>query len=180
MKVFFINFKNFENFTIFKNKHYLKIIITNKKKFFTVGADTNYSDCSVDKYTKSVFYNVRDNYENYFLFKNFNFFLKHIFVSFFFKIRFNGKGFRIQSFRNKKTMNFTFGYSHIYYVNLKKLNFKRLSKYKYFFKTNSLISLNFLKNIFRKIKPINAYTLRGLRISRTTIVKRKGRKSPNL
>ena len=68
------------------------------------------------------------------------------FTSIFFKIRFNGKGFRIQSFKSKRTMNFTFGYSHIYMVHLKMIRYKRISKYKYFFKTNTLYGLNFLKN----------------------------------
>lgn len=180
MKVFFINFKNFENFTVFKKKTFNKIIVSNEKNFFALGVNTAYCDYQIDSFSKSIFYNVAASTENNLLFKKFNFYLKNLFSSFFFKIRFNGKGFRIQSFKNKKVMNFTFGYSHMYFIHLKQIRYKRMSKYKYFFKFNKLNGLNFLKNAFKKIKPINAYTLRGLRISKSTIVKRKGRKSPNL
>lgn len=181
MNVFSISLNNFNNFIVFKNnRNHINIILFNKKQFFKLPVDTNINDCAIDDWSKSIMFNDINNLDNKLITKEFNFFLKNLFINFFFKIKFNGKGFRIQSFSKKKIMNFTFGYSHIYMLYLNQTFYKRINKYKYFFKMNNLNSLNYFKNLFRKIKPINKYTLRGLRISRTTIVKRKGRKSPNL
>lgn len=180
MNVFTINFNNFNNFLVLKNKNNLNVLIFNKRQFFKLIVDTKINDCAVDDWSKCVTFNDLNNHETRQLSNDFNFYLKNLFISFFFKIKFNGKGFRIQSFSKKKIMNFTFGYSHMYMLYINKTKYKRINKYKYFFVMKELNAINYFKNLFRKIKPINKYTLRGLRISRTTIVKRKGRKSPNL
>lgn len=180
MKVYLVSFNNFNNFIVFKKQHFLNIVVFSQNKFIKLTSNTKVYDCAIDDSSKSFYLNTNESIKNKILFNKVNFCLQSLFIVFFFKIRFNGKGFRIQSFSKKKIMNFTFGYSHMYFIFLKKIKFKRINKYKYFFALKDLTSLNFLKNLFRKIKPINKYTLRGLRISKTTIVKRKGRKSPNL
>ena len=68
----------------------------------------------------------------------------------------------------------------MYVMFIQKLFLKKISKNKYFYIASNLQEKNTLNNNFKKIKPINKYTLRGLRVSKSIIVKRKGRKSPNL
>lgn len=92
------------------------------------------------------------------------------------KIKFKGKGFRIKFFKKIKLIKFYFGKSHKTFFILKKIKRKKINKYKFI-----LLGLNNnkLKKISKKIsniKNINLYTLRGLRISRQIIYKRKGKK----
>jgi len=107
-------------------------------------------------------------------------FLQQKYITFFRKIKFIGKGFRLQSFRDKNIIEFTFGHSHIYISKMNFINYKRLGKYKYLLFTNNVYILNMFIQKLNRIKPINPYTLRGLRVSKWKILKRKGRKSPNL
>lgn len=180
MKIYTIHLNSFNNFTVFDKKTYLVMIISNNSHFVQFLADTNKNDFHLDDLTKSISINTERSYYCNESVKNINFILKNWFITFFFKIKFNGKGFRIQSFRNKKLMNFTFGHSHKMYMHLPKTFFKRINKYKYFLKTKNLNLKHHMTNLFKTIKPINKYTLRGLRITRSVIVKRKGRKSPTL
>jgi hypothetical protein len=54
---------------------------------------------------------------------------------------------------------------------------KKTKKYKFFFAAKNANSYNTFINILKKIKPINRYTLRGVRTYTHKWVKRKGRKS---
>jgi len=181
MLTFNINLFGFENFFILKKNNFItKILIFNEKKYFFVNVNTNKNGTYIDDSGKSIKINLRNYKHNSDLFDKLNFSLQRIFLSFFFKIKFTGKGYRIQSFAKKKIMNFTFWHSHKLILSLGNTKYKRISKYKYFYEIFNLNKLNKIKNLFKKVKPINKYTLRGLRLTRTTIVKRKGRKSPNL
>ncbi len=107
---------------------------------------------------------------------------KNLFVfenTFFEKIKFKGKGFRVRFKKKNKILKFTFGHSHINYafLNGKTTKIKKIGKYKYFFKNKSSSKLlSFLKKIC-SIKPINMYTKRGIRLGTQVIFKRKGKKS---
>jgi transposase len=103
-----------------------------------------------------------------------------IYKSFFKKFKFKGKGFRLTSYKKKRVIEFIFGYSHIYLLFIRNVFYKRFNKYKYIlFSKNEEI----LKRTIREVsyvKKLNFYTLRGLRDTKTIVIKRKGRKSPNL
>jgi len=73
--------------------------------------------------------------------------------------------------------NCIFGHSHIFWVKIQKTIIKKTKKYKYVFITYTFNM--FLKTIYilKKIKPVNRYTLRGVRTYTHVWVKRKGRKS---
>ena len=132
---------------------------------------------------------VFDKWSNSLMFKNFDLNKNNIKISFildnflkswntyiFKKIKFKGKGFRIKSFKKIKLTKFYFGRSHKTFVFLKKIKKIRINKYKFM-----LLSINKKKitNLSKKItliKKINIYTLRGLRLSKQTIFKRKGKK----
>jgi len=81
---------------------------------------------------------------------------------FFNKLRYVGKGFKLV-IKKKKFFNCIFGNSHIYWVKLQKTITKRTRKYKISFITKSLPTYIRTVSILKKIKPINRYTLRGVR-----------------
>jgi len=176
-----VNFSGFDNFKILNKQMNYVILLFIRKIYVTLYVSTDNNDFHFSKQSQSYTVkssNIKHNFNHNF--NLLNFFLKNIHVAFFAKIKFIGKGFRIQSFKEKKMINFTFGHSHIYKLFMQKIFFKRLSKYKYIFKTKNINILNKLKINLLKIKPLNVYTLRGLRLSKYNVVKRKGRKSPNI
>lgn len=107
-------------------------------------------------------------------------FLKALKLYFNKKILFKGKSFRIKVLKKSKLIKFFFGKSHITFFRLKNIKLKRITKYKILIRNLNLPSLMRVGGGIINIRPVDLYTLRGLRISRSVITKRKGRKSPNL
>lgn len=79
--------------------------------------------------------------------------------------------------RKKKYIKFFFGFSHPTMLFFKNLRLKKTHKYRFCVLKNNQKKLISLSNLVKKIKPINMYTKRGLRNSRQTILKRKGKKN---
>jgi ribosomal protein L6P/L9E len=153
------------NFEVYNSKRRIKLPIGGKAFFF----DEN-SNCIVVQTTSKNLNSIVNKLNK----------LMHIFESTFFdKIKFKGKGFRTRFKKNSKIIKFTFGHSHINYVfiNNNSIKIKRLGKYKYTFKSKDRIKMNLLLQQICKIKPINMYTKRGIRLGRQVIFKRKGKKS---
>jgi hypothetical protein len=73
-------------------------------------------------------------------------------------------------------MKFYFGRSHITIFKFKKIQIKKSGKYKFILKNLNPKSLKITALNVVNIKPINVYTLRGLRLSRQLVFKRKGKK----
>lgn len=96
---------------------------------------------------------------------------------FFEKISFKGKGFKLTSKKKTRFIYFLFGHSHIKTIFLKKAKMKRLSKYKYFFKSKHKNHLKNSVKMISNIRPLNIFTKRGLRVNRQFVFKRKGKKS---
>ncbi len=96
---------------------------------------------------------------------------------FFEKITFKGKGFKLTSKKKTNFLHFLFGHSHMKVVFLKKVRMKRLSKYKYFFKSKIKKKLKDSVRLISHVRPLNIFTKRGLRISRQVVFKRRGKKS---
>ena len=103
-------------------------------------------------------------------------FIKSVDCYFFLKIKFKGKGYKIKFFKKKKIMKFYFGRSHLTYVRYKRIILKKNLKYKFVLKSNNLEFLKKAGSTTLSVKPINIFTLRGLRIGRSIIYKRKGKK----
>lgn len=106
----------------------------------------------------------------------FDAFFRSLNCYFFKKIKFKGKGFRIKFFKKIKLIKFYFGRSHKTFMFLKKIKRKKINKYKFIL--YSIIRQKTLNVSIKitKIKKINFYTLRGIRLSRQIIFKRKGKK----
>jgi len=92
------------------------------------------------------------------------------------RLRYVGKGFKLL-LKKKKFFNCIFGHSHIYWVKIQNIKIKKTKKYKFFFVAKNISLFNKIVNILKKVKPINRYTLRGVRTYTHTWIKYKGRKS---
>ena len=79
-------------------------------------------------------------------------------------------------FKKNKFVKFFFGKSHKTFILFKKLIMRRINKYKFILKSikNNKIKIN--SNYAVNIRPLNLYTLRGIRTTRQIVFKRKGKK----
>lgn len=158
-----------------KNKTNTNIyLIKLNKKFKLTFWETN---VKIDKWTNSIIFEKNENY----LYKsniknNFEKFFNSWNLFYFNKIKFKGKGFRIKFFKKIKLIKFYFGRSHKTFILLKKTLKKRINKYKFILMGLNKNKILIISKKITNIKKINKYTLRGLRLSRQIIYKRKGKK----
>ncbi len=93
---------------------------------------------------------------------------------FFRKIKFRGKGYYM--YRNKRnTIVFRFGKSHRTYRYGFHTFLKVLSKTAIFFSSRVVYDLNFFLLTVFQVRPINLFTLRGIRFSRQLVYKKTGK-----
>lgn len=166
---------------LLKKKKSLLLYIFSRDKIFKQGVLIEDNDVFFDKNTQTVVIktNKLNNINEYSLYK-YNSYIINLVGIFYKKIKFSGKGFKISSYKKKKAIKFIFGHSHMTLLICRALRYKRLGKTKYiFFSKNKDILVKTATEI-KFLKKINLYTLRGLRISKMKIIKRKGRKSPNI
>lgn len=90
-----------------------------------------------------------------------------------YKIKFTGKGYKIKK-PTKKSFRFLFNKSHLCVIWWKNVHFKKYKKYKTYIRSINLI--NNTVNKILKIRMIDVFTKKGLRLSRSTIYKKKGKK----
>lgn len=166
------------NIIIFKQKNNnLNIYLYNKLYFIYLNNLNNKNYYKYDNETNSLsIIKLIPNKNNFFMVNFLNQFLKSLDIYFFFKIKFKGKGYRIRFYKKNKIVKFYFGKSHITFFFFKKLILKKISKYKFIIKGPNYFNIKNTAVKISKIKPINVYTLRGLRLSRQKIFKRKGKK----
>lgn len=161
-------YNNCINFYVYNNNK--KLILSSKvnKKSNNLKLDINTNSIIIDRN----FINHNNNKISKFLFK----FLKSWDLYFFNKIKFKGKGFRMRFLKKNKFVKFFFGRSHKTFIWFKKIMMKKINKYKFVLKGLNKNNVIWNSNLVTKIKPLNMYTLRGLRKTRQTIFKRKGKK----
>jgi len=151
---------------LYNYTNYMCLSLNNEKNLYKYDSETNSFNIMKLMPNKNIIFNI-----NYF-----NKFLKSLNIYFFFKLKFKGKGYRIRFYKKNKIVKFYFGKSHITFFFFKKLILKKINKYKFIIKSLNYESLKNTAVNVSNIKPINKYTLRGLRISRQKIFKRKGKK----
>lgn len=160
-----VNNKKIINITLLNENKKFIILIENKKKYLKFDLNTNtilinknqLKTCN--KELKKIFEFLKS--WNTFVFK---------------KIKFKGKGFRMRFFKKNKFIKFFFGKSHKTFILFKKIIMKKINKYKFTLKGIDKKKLILISSQPVKIRPFNVYTLRGLRLSRQIIYKRKGKK----
>jgi ribosomal protein L6P/L9E len=157
------------------NKNDLTIILYNNLYSITIINKKKKIKIDLESYSILVYKEL--NYNNNLNFKQMNKFLKTFEFYFFIKIKFKGKGFKIKFNKKLKIIKFFFGRSHITFFKLKRIKLKRITKYKFILKNLNFSKLKTNSMKITKIKPVNVYTLRGIRLSKQIIRKRKGKKS---
>jgi ribosomal protein L6P/L9E len=151
---------------IYNNNIIMKLRILTKRLY--LNKNTNH--------IKILFINNYNGENNNYIDKKINRILKELYIHFYIKIKFKGKGFKIIIKRKKRRIKFFFGASHLKIISLKKVRLKKLTKYKFYIKCNSIQILKKISNKILNIRQLNPYTLRGLRLSKMPIIKRKGKK----
>lgn len=164
-----------------KNDEILNIWLYNKEKNYKLALNLNYcksyNDIKINKNVNTItFSNNLLNYENNKIINFFNNFFKSWDTYFFEKIKFKGKGFRMRFFKKNKFVKFFFGKSHKTFLFFKNIKMKRINKYKFILRSINKNKLNVNKKYAVNIRPVNKYTLRGIRSSKQIIYKRKGKK----
>lgn len=163
------------NIILLQNKKTINIYIYNKLYFLKFNSSSNLIFINKENNNIKIMNNEANNklqFLNKFTMK----FLKSINLYFYLKIKFKGKGYKINFYKKKKLIKFFFGSSHIQLFLIKNIILKKISKYKFILKGVNLENLKITANQIQAIKKINPYTLRGIRLSKTTITRKKGRK----
>lgn len=157
------------------NKNDLTIILYNN--LYSITLINKKKKIKIDLESYAILLSKEVSFNNNLNFKQVNKFLKTFEFYFFIKIKFKGKGFKIKFNKKLKIIKFFFGRSHITFFKLKRIKLKKITKYKFILKNLNFSKLKTNSMKITKIKPINVYTLRGIRLSKQIIKKRKGKKS---
>ena len=169
-----LNIPLFFNIVGIKNNKFIQIYLYENNFYFKIFIKTNY--IFINKETNNLKIQNNKYYLNKKIEKELKKFLTSLNSYFFLKIKFKGKGYKINFYKKTKLIKFFFGSSHIQLFKLKNIVIKKLSKYKFILKNTNLDNLNQISKKIIKVRNINPYTLRGIRISKSIIIKRKGRK----
>ena len=159
------------------NTNIVNITIINNSKKLKINLNLIKCNLLLDKFSNSLVISQKEIYlDNNKISKNIFNFLKSWDIFFFLKVKFKGKGFRIKFLKKLKLVKFFFGRSHKTFILFRLVLLKKINKYKFILK--GLKKSKLIENAKKivNIKPINYYTLRGLRKSRQIIFKRKGKK----
>lgn len=137
----------------------------------------NVDTVAYDKQTNSVvtrFYSLQNEFTLYFLFITKIF--KTLSCQFFRRIKFKGKGYRI--YKNKKNyFGFQFGHSHRIIEYAYDVASKKISKQLYLLYGPNWLDVDKVAHNFRRWRPINIYTGRGMRFGKQIVYKKKGKVS---
>lgn len=118
-------------------------------------------------------------FRNYPLYKKFNKIKKyfaHSFVTFFIRILWRGKAYRVRFFKKYKKFTLNFGHSHwckIMYPAA--YNFVKVKRQNYLVFFANRLDREEVVTLFNTIKVFNKYTRRGIRVKNTPFIKRFGK-----
>ena len=101
------------------------------------------------------------------------------FLKLFCKLTFKGKSYRVKNPKKLSKLTFRLGYSHFTKIKFTHQDWKilKLSRQKFIIIGISSLQLKKLQDQILKIRTLNVYTSRGLRISQQLIIKRFGKLS---
>jgi hypothetical protein len=122
------------------------------------------------------------NYKQSFYKKNYHInkiknFFTHSFVIYFLRIQWRGKAFRIRYFKKSNKFTFNFGHSHWFKLIFSPTvyNFFKIRRQSYLIIFNNRLEAFSLLSSFNKLKTMNKYTKRGIRIKNSPYIKRFGK-----
>ena len=153
-KFFFVIIKH-NNTLLKKNSNFFGVFLQNEKIFF---------------FKKNK--NIHPEPKNENFFKKVQIFLRQLYLYNFCKIKFTGKGYKIK--KKKNLFSFLFNRSHRTKIWFFGFFFKKFKKYKIYIQSSQKLYKSI--NDTLKIRYVNIFTKRGLRLVRQKIFKKKGKK----
>jgi hypothetical protein len=93
------------------------------------------------------------------------------------RVIFRGKGFRLRKFKSINKLTLNFGHSHWTKIGLYRFEFffKKIRRQNYICLIKKYAQLKLFKKIIKKVKSLNVYTKRGLRLKKQFIRRRFGK-----
>lgn len=156
----------FINIFIYNNIYFFKLVI--ETKLFFINKETN----NIKILTTTTHLQKDINNLSTLFYK----FLKSINVYYYIKLKFKGKGYKINFYKEKKIVRFFFGKSHIQFFKINNVIPHRITKYKFLIQGVNMEKLRKASIMMMNVRKINFYTMRGVRLSKMILIKRKGRK----
>lgn len=104
-------------------------------------------------------------------------FFTYTFLMYYLRIVWRGKAYRIRFFKKSNKFTFNFGHSHWYKLTYDKqyISFFRLKRQSYLVYFADKMKKLKLEKLFNSIRIYNKYTKRGIRVKKTSYIKRFGK-----
>ena len=109
--------------------------------------------------------------------KKLNFFFSQSYVSYYLRLIWRGKAYRIRFFKKNNKFTLNFGHSHWYKLlyTEQKIQFYKIKRQSYLFTYYKRLDYFFLRDLFNNIRQYNKYTKRGIRLKKTFFKQRFGK-----
>lgn len=131
----------------------------------------------INNITVITFYIKTPQFFNIQKMKTLKLFFRESFVSFYLRITWRGKAYRVRLFKKYNKFTFNFGHSHWYKLifNKKKIQFFKIKRQSYIVTYLHKYKYLLIRNLFNNIREYNKYTKRGIRLKKTTYKQRFGK-----
>lgn len=155
------------------NNHNLLIALSNVNPYYIRHSILKTLNVWINPNLNSIHYLLFYRYPLAFtLIKRWNFFLKFVFIFFFKKIKFTGKGYYLYKTK-RNTLGLQFNYSHkvnVYFFHSHIFKYSKRSWF--FFNLNRSVLISSLKKL-KHWRPINVFTGRGMRFTHELVYIKK-------
>lgn len=109
-------------------------------------------------------------------FERFSKYISSLYIVLWTRVIFKGKGYRLRKFKGYNKVTCNFGHSHWTRFSLTtNFFFKKLRRQNYICLSKKLFETMLFQHYFKKVKPLNVYTKRGLRLKKQPIKRRFGK-----
>ncbi len=145
----------------------IKLILNNSEKFY------------VKQINNILFFKL--NYKSYYIntvnSNKLKKFFSDTFITFFLRITWRGKAYRVRFFKNYNKFTFNFGHSHWCKLIFKKnlFNFSKIKRQNYIIFFKHRLDKFYAINIINNIREMSKYTKRGIKVKKTPYIKRFGK-----
>ena len=146
-----------------------QITIKNSEKTIQINQFNNATCIILETVTPFFFPNSRK--------KILKIFFVETFVSYYLRLIWRGKAYRIRFFKKSQKFTFNFGHSHWFKLTFRKNKFQffRMRRQSYLVTYSNRLEYFFLRDLFNNIRQYNKYTKRGLRLKKTLYKQRFGK-----
>ena len=146
-----------------------QLIVRNTEKSIQINTINNLT-CVVLETVTPLYFNIKYK-------KRLKFFFRETFVSFYLRLIWRGKAYRVRFFKKSQKFTFNFGHSHWYKLFYNKNNFQfyRMRRQSYLVTYYNKFEYLILRDLFNGIRAYNHYTKRGIRLKKTFFKQRFGK-----